>query len=173
MATKTRIAPGPWGEVVAKNVDLWRRVQNLTFADLSKRLQELGRPIAPLGLTRMRDLQRRIDVDDLMALSLALGVPPVVLLRPPSDHSSDSRDTLAITRGGPEYTLDQIFKWIGLRGLPTAIGPYPPAPMMGPIKLIVRTKRDGVPMDIDLTEQRGDLDIEFVQVADPPAVEDE
>ncbi len=54
----------------------------MSYAELSRRPEELGRPIPPLGLTRIRDGKRRIDVDDLIALALALDVSPAVLLLP-------------------------------------------------------------------------------------------
>ena len=101
---------GPIGAVVAANIERVRRHRNLSYAELSRRLKDLGRPIAPLGLTRIRDLQRRVDVDDLIALSLALEVPPPMLLAPRT--SAGSRDeTVAVTESGPLYTREQVRRW--------------------------------------------------------------
>ena len=66
---KKTIEPGPVGVAVAQNLEQLRESRNLTYAELSRRLTQLGRPIAPLGLTRIRDRQRRVDVDDLVALA--------------------------------------------------------------------------------------------------------
>ncbi|AEM87051.1 hypothetical protein Strvi_7716 [Streptomyces violaceusniger Tu 4113] len=52
--------------------------------ELSQRLSKLGRPILPSGITKLEQAQRRIDVDDLMALAVALEVTPTrLLLGPP------------------------------------------------------------------------------------------
>lgn len=55
----------------------------LSYADLSRRLEELERPIPPLGLRHLETGARRIDVDDLVMLAIALEVPPMTLLLPP------------------------------------------------------------------------------------------
>ena len=114
MPDKKRIDPGPIGSAVAANIERLLESQNLSYAELSRRLDELGRPIAPLGLTRIRDLQRRVDVDDLVALALALGVSPTTLLLPGSDASTEAGAVGAkapVTDGGEKYPLTQIWKW--------------------------------------------------------------
>jgi len=52
------------------------------LAQLSARLAELGRPILPNGISRIEQGERRVDVDDLVALALALDVSPNALLMP-------------------------------------------------------------------------------------------
>ncbi|MGO9100438.1 MAG: helix-turn-helix domain-containing protein [Mycobacterium sp.] len=75
-----KIDPGPVGMIVARNV---RRLRGDTsYAELSRRLDELGRPIPPLGLRHLEAGARRIDVDDLVMLALALDVPPMTLVLP-------------------------------------------------------------------------------------------
>ncbi|HEX5493232.1 MAG TPA: helix-turn-helix transcriptional regulator [Mycobacteriales bacterium] len=71
---------GATGEMVADNVKRLRG--SLSYRELSERLEALGRPIPPLGLSRIEKCTRRVDVDDLVALGAALGVPPVLLLYP-------------------------------------------------------------------------------------------
>jgi transcriptional regulator with XRE-family HTH domain len=108
MPEKKRIDLGPIGVAVAANIERLRKSQNLSYAQLSRRLHELGCPIAPLGLTRIRDHQRRVDVDDLVALALALDVSPVTLLLP--DASANGR--APVTEGGGEYPRRQIWHWL-------------------------------------------------------------
>ena len=108
---KKSIQPGPIGVAVAHNVEKLRESQNLSYAELSRRLTELGRPIAPLGLTRIRDLQRRVDVDDLVALALALDVSPATLLLPDPPVSA-TNGSAPVTEGGDEYPLRQIWSWL-------------------------------------------------------------
>jgi hypothetical protein len=81
-----KIDVGLTGMTVADNIRRTREAQRLGFTEISQRLSSLGRPIAPLGLRRIESGERRIDVDDLLALAVALGgVSPVALLAPPSD----------------------------------------------------------------------------------------
>jgi hypothetical protein len=47
---------------------------------LAKLLADIGRPIPELGLRRIELCERRVDVDDLMALSYVLKIAPVDLL---------------------------------------------------------------------------------------------
>lgn len=74
---------GPAGEALRQNLKRIRSEERrLTFVELSKRLDALGRPIPVLGLRRIEAGERRVDVDDLMALAEALGTPPVLLIVP-------------------------------------------------------------------------------------------
>ncbi|MDI3210489.1 helix-turn-helix transcriptional regulator [Arthrobacter sp. AL12] len=74
---------GPTGEYVRENVARLRG--RMQYKELSEQLGELGRPIPPLGLRRIEAGERRVDADDLMALAVALGVPPNSLLLPHVD----------------------------------------------------------------------------------------
>lgn len=73
---------GPTGETVRANVIALRERKNLTYAQLSRKLKAAGRAIPELGLRRIEDGNRRVDVDDLMALAEALEVWPIALLMP-------------------------------------------------------------------------------------------
>lgn len=59
--------------------------------ELSARLSKLGRPILPSGITKIEQGSRRVDVDDLVALAVALKVTPTRLLLgpPPTDGPDD------------------------------------------------------------------------------------
>lgn len=73
---------GPTGETVRDNVSRLRRGRDLTYVDMSRELEELGRRIPPLGLRRIENGERRVDVDDLVALARVLWVDPVTMLLP-------------------------------------------------------------------------------------------
>lgn len=76
---------GPTGGRVLTNIKRLRQARGLTYKELSDRLERLGRPIPVLGLSRLEKGERRVDVDDLVALALALGVTPNRLMLPDID----------------------------------------------------------------------------------------
>jgi transcriptional regulator with XRE-family HTH domain len=138
MPEKKRIDLGPIGVAVAANIERLIESQNLSYAQLSRRLKKLGRTIAPLGLTRIRDLQRRVDVDDLIALALALGVSPTTLLLPHSAASTEAGAAGAktpVTNGGEQYPLSQVWSWFVAES-PIDVPPsYPPSRAAAEFKL--------------------------------------
>jgi hypothetical protein len=71
---------GPAGEVLAANIKRVRTAQRLGFAELSRLLADVGRPIPELGLRRIEKDERRVDFDDLLALAYVLEVCPVDLM---------------------------------------------------------------------------------------------
>jgi transcriptional regulator with XRE-family HTH domain len=84
-----KIAASPLSNNVARNVRRIRKERGLTIGDLSRRLHEVGQPIAEISLGRLEKLNRRIDVDEWQALGQALGVPPERLLAEPSAWNCD------------------------------------------------------------------------------------
>jgi transcriptional regulator with XRE-family HTH domain len=74
---------GPVGEYLRRNVERIREARGLNKKDLSDAVAGLGRPIPPLGISRVEAGTRRVDADDLVALAIALNVSPNALLLPP------------------------------------------------------------------------------------------
>lgn len=79
---------GPTGRVVADNVKRFRRAAGLTLRDVEGLLRQAGRPIHLTGLFRIEKCERRVDVDELAALALILGVTPTRLL---SEYAAEDR----------------------------------------------------------------------------------
>ncbi len=74
---------GPTGEAVRANIHRRREDQNLSYAQLSRRLKtETGRSIPELGIRRIEEGNRRVDTDDLVALAVVLKTSPATLLMP-------------------------------------------------------------------------------------------
>lgn len=63
----------------------------------------MGREIPPLGLRRVESGDRKVDVDDLVALALALDVSPLALLLPSEAGSLVSE--------GNQYAAVSIWDW--------------------------------------------------------------
>jgi transcriptional regulator with XRE-family HTH domain len=76
---------------------------------LSRRLDEAGRPIPALGLRRIENGERRVDVDDLAALAFALGVNPNALLFPPVNSSFYGVSITGLRRPGTDAA--SMWQW--------------------------------------------------------------
>lgn len=85
MATR-RVEIGATGETVRTNIANARKEQRLTLRDLAERLAENGRPLAHNTLSEIERGARRVDVDDLFAIAVALDIAPSALLMPQVDH---------------------------------------------------------------------------------------
>jgi len=94
---------GPIGVNVTHTVRRFRENRRLGYAELSRELAETGREIPPLGLRRIESGERRVDVDDLVALAVVFDVSPLALLLPTQAG--------ALTSQGSEYSLQQIWTW--------------------------------------------------------------
>lgn len=77
--------PGSLSQQVAWRLRQLREERRLPYTELAERLAKIGQPIPVLGLRRIERGERRVDVDELAALALALNVPPLLLLFP-IDH---------------------------------------------------------------------------------------
>jgi transcriptional regulator with XRE-family HTH domain len=96
---------------VAANLRRIRRDHELTTAMLSRRLSEIGHPIADTGITKIEKGQRRVDVDDLVALAVALGVTPNTLLLPEVDVPAAWDRRHEVTGGAAQARAEEIWAW--------------------------------------------------------------
>jgi len=134
---------GPTGETVRANVTRYRTSAALSFAELSRRLEDAGRAIAPLGLRRIESGARRVDVDDLVALAVVLGVNPNALLMPEVIGTGLRR---AVTGAG-EVSTDAAWLW--------ARGDAPPSHGSAPIhRMKLRGKRQLATPALVLTDDQ-------------------
>jgi 8-oxo-dGTP diphosphatase len=114
-ATRGPILLGPVGGYVIRGLSRLRG--RLTYKELSDRLDQLGRPIPTLGLSRIERGNRRVDADDLIALAIALDVSPVELLLPPDAGPDDEVELTTRMRVPARIARD----WLnGRRALPDA-----------------------------------------------------
>jgi transcriptional regulator with XRE-family HTH domain len=81
MATN-KIEQGPVSEQLAKNLRAIRDRRRLSQEDLAVALAAVGRPMQRSAIAKVEKGDRRVDVDDLVALALALNVTPARLLLP-------------------------------------------------------------------------------------------
>lgn len=101
---------GPTGETVRENIKRFREGRNLGYIKLARMLDEIGRPIPELGLRRIEAGDRRVDVDDLMALAAVLGVSPISLLLPEMPGADRANDTVAAP--GEDVAAGRLWMWL-------------------------------------------------------------
>ncbi len=82
-------ARGPTSNTVKANITAVREAQNLNYTQVSERLATFGWTISAVGFRRIESGERRVDVDDLTAIALALGVTPITLLMPQTEAPED------------------------------------------------------------------------------------
>lgn len=97
------ISIGPAGRRLAANVLALRKARGLNQPQLAARMQEQGRAVHATVVSKIEQRDRRVDVDDLVAIAIALGVTPnrlllevpsrAVVLERPGDSSGRPVDT--------------------------------------------------------------------------------
>jgi transcriptional regulator with XRE-family HTH domain len=73
-------AIGEVGLRVAENIRDLRRIHRISYRGLADRLAIEGRPLVATAVLKIERGERRVDVDDLVALSRAFQVEPADLL---------------------------------------------------------------------------------------------
>lgn len=98
---------GPTGQRVGQRLRELRQERGLTLAALEEKLADLGRPILLSALSKIEKGQRRVDVDDLVALAQALDVSPNLLILP-SPHGPEVE--VALTES-TSLDVDAAWTW--------------------------------------------------------------
>jgi len=98
-------------EAVSANVRRLRTQQNLGLRGLSTKLGDVGRPLGHSAVDQIEKGTRRVDVDDLMALAVALGVSPVTLLMPAVDSVGPQEHVEATAVPSP-VTAEHLWGWL-------------------------------------------------------------
>ena len=96
---------GPSGQRAAANLEEIREQRRLSQRDLAGLVERLGRPMSMQIVSKTEVGDRRIDVDDLMAFAVALGVTPNRLLLPGSVRDDEPVELL------PEVRVSAMDAW--------------------------------------------------------------
>ncbi len=83
--TETRHRVGPIGDRVRRNILRLLDERRIGKAELTRRVQAAGRRMDLLAVRRIERGERRVDVDDLVAIAAALGVTAAQLLEMPTE----------------------------------------------------------------------------------------
>lgn len=76
---------GSAGNNVRRNVRRFREERRWSYRDVEERLARSGRVIPTLALSAIDAGERRVDVDDLVALAAIFNASVAELLQPPAD----------------------------------------------------------------------------------------
>lgn len=123
--TTGRIELGPNGRTVAANVKRLRAAQGMSLRALSDALSKVGRSLSQDAINKIengseKDTKkqiRRVDVDDLIALSVVFRVSPSALLLPLDDSPTS---TIEVTGAG-SVSAEDAWDWAdGFRPLKMA-----------------------------------------------------
>jgi transcriptional regulator with XRE-family HTH domain len=121
--------PGTNGGRVAANLRYFRRGRS-TY-EIARALKDIGRPIAANGLTKIENGERRVTVDDLVALAVVLGVSPNQLLFPTMMSRNGEPSPLPLVGTAVADDAD-IWRWANgerpLRTLDPGSGEYSEEP---------------------------------------------
>lgn len=79
------------GALVAKNLAELRKDRRVTNRELAERMRQIGYPLLASGVAKIENRQRRVTVDDLIALAAALEVNPNRILLPIDGNEIDVR----------------------------------------------------------------------------------
>ncbi len=98
------------GRRVAENLTALREHRRLSQAELSELINRLGRQMASDSISKIEKLGRRVDVDDLVALAVALDTTPNRLLLPGNAAETE------IVQLTPEFSVSALDAWKWARG---------------------------------------------------------
>lgn len=111
MAAK-RIEIDETGRTVATNITVRRARARLSVAELAERVRAHGRALTRQALSEIEAGRRRVDVDDLIALAMALNTSPATLLMPEAPAPDESVGLI-----GPFRThASVIWRWLTAAG---------------------------------------------------------
>jgi hypothetical protein len=107
---------GPTGRRVSERLKAVRG--GMSLRDLADELAKIGHPISADGLSKIETGKRRVDVDDLVALAIALDVSPARLLLPAGKPDDEVTLTKKVTA-----KWESAWAWAqGERALPEGNG---------------------------------------------------
>lgn len=112
---------GPAAKAVAQNVRRIRNERGLSIRALAARTSDMGHPLPHSALSKIENEQRRVDIEDLLALAVALETSPTSLLLP---YEPDPRRSVAIV-GTVAAPSSAAWEWAqGTEPLPAPASSY-------------------------------------------------
>jgi transcriptional regulator with XRE-family HTH domain len=133
--------------VTARNIKRLRMLKGWSLADLALRLSYLESvpPFTPNMLNKIELGKRKTDVDDLIAIAIALEASPLAILLPWSgDRVSPNPQGGVWTSGAnAEITVDEAWKWATGDSYPPSLG-RDSTRLIGQVSLMVTSDREAL-----------------------------
>ena len=106
-AAQAAATTDPVRKVLGDNIERIRRgVRGMTVRDLSARLEPLGLKLSASGVSEVENATRKVSVDELFKIAIALNTSVIDLLSPLGG------ETLAVADGVGELTVEQLYFWL-------------------------------------------------------------
>ncbi|QFS93534.1 hypothetical protein FIV07_22475 [Mycobacterium sp. THAF192] len=93
-------------KVIGDNIERVRRARGLTVRDLSARLKDYGLALSPSGVSDVENATRKVAVDELLVLAIALNTSVIDLLTP---HDGQS---LSVAEGVEPLQPEWLEGWL-------------------------------------------------------------
>jgi transcriptional regulator with XRE-family HTH domain len=117
---------GAAADAVSANVKRLRSEQNLGLRALSDRLEKIRPSLRHSTIDAIERGTRRVDVDDVLALALALGVSPATLLFPGMPGAADPAAEVETAGVAHKVRADELWHWLtAQQGPPSWVGVSP------------------------------------------------
>ena len=103
-----RVRGNPAGithEHVAQNIRTARQAIGMDVRTAARLMTEAGRKLAPSGISKIENGDRRVDVDDLTALAYIFRTTPAALLTPPAE-------AVTLTGVPDSFLPEEIQAWV-------------------------------------------------------------
>ena len=107
MSEKSAAAPS---EIFAQRVREARNRLNWKQTDLANELDRLGYPMDRTTIARLENNDRKVSLNDFMAICIALSISPLHMLIPVEEEGEEAQQIAA----APEYLVDRaaMARWV-------------------------------------------------------------
>lgn len=136
---------GPVGETVRRELVLLRRLRQMSQRALAQQVSALGVRLAPSAVAKIEDGSRRVDVDDLIALAVALNAPVARLLVGDFQRALEDDPTVALT---PGLKVDAFRAWGFVTGQAALADPDDPGDRRPASQAREEAFRDALPAHV-------------------------
>jgi len=105
----TKPAEKPPSEVFAERLREVRAARGMSRPALARRMTEVGRPMNKLALLRIEKGDRKLSLDEALAIAWILSAAPAHMISPPADEHVWITDEHGVDGGGLRHFLQTGF----------------------------------------------------------------
>jgi transcriptional regulator with XRE-family HTH domain len=109
---------GPVRKVVGENIQRVRSLRQMTVRDLAARLKELGLPLSASGVSEVEHASRKLGIDELLIIAIALNTSVIDLISPISEPDTTAAINLQVAEGIEPVHPQELQRWMRGDGPP-------------------------------------------------------